>query len=117
MRLARYSRWTTSTVCRPARAAPGRSDWRNRLATILHDDARLASERADLLRVACAERIKNVRLQHGKSREARHLELYFTRQAPEPAGQVIPVWVRDGWNDDEKSVLADAGVRLGLTAR
>ena len=84
------------------------TDWRNRLATILHDDARLASERADLLRVACAERIKNVRLQHGKSREARHLELCFTRQAPEPTGQVIPVWVRDGWNDDEKSVLADA---------
>jgi hypothetical protein len=36
------------------------TDWRNRLATILHDDARLASERADLLRVACAERIKEV---------------------------------------------------------
>ena len=47
-------------------------------------------------------------LQHGKSREVRHLELCFTRQAPELAGQVIPVWVRDGWNDDEKSVLADA---------
>src|SRR5207237_7042549 len=83
-------------------------DWRNRLATILHDDPRLASERADLLRVACGERIKNVKLQHGKSREARHLELFFTRQAPEPTGQVIQVSVRDGWNDDENSVLAEA---------
>lgn len=84
------------------------TDRRHRLSTILNDDLRLASERADLLRVACGERIKTVRLQHGQSREARHLELCYTRQAPEVTGQGIPVWVRDEWHDDEKSVLADA---------
>jgi hypothetical protein len=83
------------------------TDYRNRLAKILNDDQRLASERADKLRNECSEQIKNLKLPHGKSNESRKLELHFTKQAPDPKGQTIPVWVRDGWDEDDNSFLAD----------
>lgn len=84
------------------------ADYRERFNKILGDDHRYASERADVLRTACGEQLKNLKLQHGKSKIQRKLELFFTAEAPDTKGQTIPVWVRDGWTDDEKTVLADA---------
>jgi hypothetical protein len=83
------------------------ADFRNRQAKIRNDDQRLASERADLLRNQCGERLKNLKLSHGKSNVKRELRLSFDKQAPDDKGPTIPVWVRDGWNEDEKSLLAD----------
>jgi len=84
------------------------ADYRERFNKILGDDHRHASERADVLRAACGEQLKNLKLQHGRSKVQRKLELHFSAEPPDTKGQTIPVWVRDGWADDEKTVLTDA---------
>ena len=89
-------------------SAAWESEYRNRLSRILNDDASLASERAELLRVRVGEALKGVKLPHGQSKVQRKVELHFSQEGPPTDGPDIPVWVRDGWNDDEKSVFADA---------
>ena len=71
---------------------------------IVNDDARIASERADLLRAECAD-LKNLKVIHGNSKVARKLELFTGTETPMPTGQGVPVWVRDGWTVDEKSIV------------
>ena len=74
---------------------------------IVNDDARIASERADLLRAECGE-LKNLKVIHGNSKVARKVELFTSAETPIPTGQGVPVWVRDGWTVDEKSIVAEA---------
>jgi hypothetical protein len=74
---------------------------------IVNDDARIASERADLLRAECAD-LKNLKVIQGNSKVARRVELFTSAETPVPTGQGVPVWVRDGWTIDEKSVIAEA---------
>ncbi len=74
---------------------------------IVNDDSRIASERADLLRAECAD-LKNLKVIHGSSKVARRVELFTGTETPIPTGQGVPVWVRDGWTVDEKSIVADA---------
>lgn len=74
---------------------------------IVNDDSRIASERADLLRAECAD-LKNLKVIHGNSKVARKVELFTGMETPVPTGQGVPVWVRDGWTVDEKSVVTEA---------
>lgn len=89
-------------------SAAWESEYRNRLAHIRNDAATLASERAELLRTRVGEALKGLWIPHGESKVRRKIELYFGQDPPPTDGSTIPVWIRDGWNDDEKSVLADA---------
>ena len=52
--------------------------------------------------------LKGLKLPHGQSKVQRKIEIHFGQEPPATGGPHVPVWVRDGWNDDEKSVLADA---------
>ena len=83
-------------------------EYRKVLTKIINDDNRIASDRGDLLRQECGERLKTVRLVHGKSKVPRKIDLFFTQDEPNSTGQTIPIWVRNGWEADEKSVIADA---------
>jgi hypothetical protein len=74
----------------------------------INDAGKLASERSQLLRSQCSEALKKFKLLHGDSKEPRKIELYFGDEAPQTDGSVIPVWVRDGWEVEESSVLSDA---------
>jgi hypothetical protein len=89
-------------------SAAWEGEYRNRLSRILNDDAALASERVELLRARVGDALKGVKLLHGQSKEQRKIQLHFSQDAPPSDGPDVPAWVRDGWNDDEKSVLADA---------
>ena len=89
-------------------SAAWESEYRNRLSRIQNDDAALASERGELLRARVGDALKGVKLPHGQSKEQRKIQLHFSQDAPAAAGPDVPAWVRDGWNDDEKSVVADA---------
>jgi len=89
-------------------SAAWEGEYRNRLSRIQNDDATLASERAELLRARVGEALKGVKLPHGQSKQPRKTQLHFSQDAPPAHGPDVPAWVRDGWNDDEKSVLADA---------
>lgn len=48
------------------------------------------------------------KLLHGVSKEARKFELHFGAEPPATGGTTIPVWIRDGWEVEEKTVVADA---------
>lgn len=84
---------------------------------LLNDLPKLAGERSQLLKSQCGDIFKRVKVLHGVSKEVRKLELHFGDNPPQPAAGVIPVWVRDGWEVEEKTVLADvrqAGDQSGV---
>jgi hypothetical protein len=75
---------------------------------LINDAGKLASERSQLLRTQCGEVLKKFKLPHGASKEYRKIDLHFGDVAPQIDGSAIPVWVRDGWEVEEKAVLNDA---------
>ena len=83
---------------------------------LLNDAGKLASERSQLLRSQCSEVLKKFKLNHGDSKESRKIELHFGDVPPTTDGSAIPVWVRDGWEVEEKTVLNDARAAGDLTA-
>ena len=83
---------------------------------LLNDPGKLASERSQLLRSQCSEVLKKFKLLHGDSKESRKIELHFGDVAPPTDGSAIPVWVRDGWEVEEKTVLNDSRAAGDSTA-
>jgi hypothetical protein len=83
---------------------------------LLNDPGKLASERSQLLRSQCSEVLKKFKLLHGDSKESRKIDLHFGDVAPPTDGSAIPVWVRDGWEVEEKTVLDDARAAGDSTA-
>jgi len=75
---------------------------------LLADPGKLASERSQLLKTQCSEILKKSKLVHGVSKEARKFELHFGADAPDTSGSTVPVWIRDGWEVQEKTVESDA---------
>lgn len=75
---------------------------------LLGDTGKLGSYRADLLKAKCGEALKKVKLSHGASKVARKIEPHFGVEAPESDGVSVPVWIRDGWEVEEKTVVNDA---------
>lgn len=75
---------------------------------LIGDPGKLASERSQLLKTQCSEILKKSELVHGVSKEARKFELHFGADAPDTSGSTVPVWIRDGWEVQEKTVVSDA---------
>ena len=84
------------------------AEYRNRQTKLVNDPTRMSSKRAQLLGAAVRDAIGSVRLLHGKCKEPRKLALHFGSEPPQGTTLEIPVWIRDGWGADEKSVIADA---------
>jgi hypothetical protein len=84
------------------------SEFRDQYNKVANDPQRLASERSDVLRKAAGDRLKLVKLAQGGSKEPRAITPHFGATTPPPDKRAITVWVRDGWDDDERSVEADA---------
>ena len=84
------------------------AEFRNRHTKLVNDQTRMSSKRAQLLREAVQNSIGSVKLLHGRCKEPRKLALHFGAEAPQGAAHEIPVWIRDGWGVEEKTVLADA---------
>jgi hypothetical protein len=83
---------------------------------LLNDPGKLASARSQLLRSQCSEVLKKFKLVQGDSKESRKIELHFGDMPPPTDGSAIPVWVRDGWEVEEKTVLNDARAAGDSTA-
>jgi hypothetical protein len=77
------------------------------LTKLLNDDAKLASERSQLLKTACNEALQKRKLVHGDSKESRKFDLHFGAEPPEAGGVNVPVWIRDGWEVDENTVVGE----------
>lgn len=84
------------------------AEFRNRQSKLVNDPTRMSSKRTQLLGAAVQDSIGSVKLLHGKCREPRKLALHFGAEPPQGTVHEIPVWIRDGWGADEKSVIADA---------
>jgi hypothetical protein len=69
---------------------------------------RIENKREDLLHQKIQELATAVRVTQGKSKEQRTLQLNFDAEVPKDANKKIYLWVQDGWQTDEKSLLAEA---------
>jgi hypothetical protein len=82
-------------------------EYRRQLSKIANDPQRIAQERSEILREHCRERLKPLRLTQGKCNEPRSIILHFGFEEPKDSEKGITVWTRDGWDEEEKTVLAD----------
>ena len=83
-------------------------DFNRRRTAALNDDQRINSKRAELLRDGTKQALKPVSLQQGTSRQPRKLAFELSSSRPTTSSDEVTLWLRDGWSDDEKSVLNDA---------
>ncbi len=83
-------------------------EYRKQVSELTGNPTRIDDERVTLLRKAFNDSIKNIRLNQGACKEPRSLTMNYSHELPPDASKKIYVWVRDGWETDEKSVLADA---------
>ena len=83
-------------------------DFNRRRTAALNDEDRISSKRTELLRDGLKQALKPVSLQQGASRQARKLFCELSSARPQGSSDEVTLWVRDGWNDDDKSVVNDA---------
>jgi hypothetical protein len=82
--------------------------YRQQEADIAGNPQRVDTDRDDLLAKRARQASNGIRLQQGKSNEARNLNLCFDAELPRDANKQLYAWVQHGWQADEKSVIADA---------
>ena len=75
-------------------------------------DVEIATRREHLFAQAVQEALGNIRLQHGQARLRRKLALHNGTEPPAANGDVVSVWLRDGWSCGRKEVDNEAR-RLG----
>jgi len=83
-------------------------DFNRRKTSVLNDDARINEKRSELLRETARNVLRTVSLQQGTSRQPRKLAVELSSGRPQASTEEVTLWMRDGWSDDEKSVLNDA---------
>ena len=79
-----------------------------RRTAALNDDQRINLQRMELLLDGAKLALKPVSLQQGASRQARKLSFDLSSSRPAVSTSELTLWLRDGWSDDDKSVLQDA---------
>lgn len=84
------------------------ADFNKRFASIRDSDTRIASERAEVFRLAINQALKGLNFAQGKSKTPRKFNLYFGLDTPSPDSENVPVWVRDGWSVSLKTVREGA---------
>jgi hypothetical protein len=83
-------------------------DFNRRRTAVLNDDQRINSRRAELLRDGAKQALKPVSLQQGTSRQPRKLVTELSSSRPPSNSDEVTLWMREGWSDDDKSVVNDA---------
>ncbi len=84
------------------------NEFRSRQTRLVNDFTQMSSKRTQLLGAAVQEMIGTIRLLHGKCKEPRKLTLHYGAEPPKGQSHEIPIWIRDGWGTDGKSVVDDA---------
>lgn len=84
------------------------TEFSRRRAAALNDDQRINLKRTELLREGIKQALRSVTIQQGESRQSRKLSFELSSLRPAASSDELSLWLRDGWNDDEKSVLSDA---------
>lgn len=69
---------------------------------------RVEQKRADLLKTRFAEVLKKVRVTQGKGNEVRTLSPTYDDTLPKDNDKNLHLWIQDGWQTEEKSVIAES---------
>lgn len=69
---------------------------------------RVEIQRSDLFKARFRETLNRVRVVQGKANEIRTLTATFDDTLPKDNDKNLYLWIQDGWQNDEKSVLAEA---------
>jgi hypothetical protein len=85
-------------------------EFRNRVTRWNNDIPTLSNKRSTFIAAACTEALKGIKLLQGNSKELRKLLHHFGTDAPATDGRDIPVWIRDGWGENESTVFNDVRV-------
>jgi hypothetical protein len=88
-------------------SAAWNTDFTQRYNALVNDEQRMAHDRADRLKALVSDRLGSIKVQHGRSKAQHRPILHFGRENPKTTDRV-PVWVRDGWEEEERTVRADA---------
>ena len=83
-------------------------EYNRRRTAVLNDEARLNARRSELLRDGIKGSLKSLSLQQGASRQPRSLSFELSASRPAPGNDQVSLWLRDGWGEDEKTVINDA---------
>lgn len=83
-------------------------EFRNRQSRLNSDALMLSSKRGALISAETSKLLNGIKIVQGRSKESRRLSVHFGADAPQVDGHEIPVWIRDGWGESEKTVLDDA---------
>jgi hypothetical protein len=83
-------------------------EYRSQLNELQSDPQRIANQRVELFRKEVRTRLSGARIFQGKCKEPRQPELHFGTEAPDDQDNLLYVWVRDGWDAEEKTVRSDA---------
>lgn len=69
---------------------------------------RVEQKRADLFKARFGEVLKKVRVIQGKDNVDRKLTPTYDESLPKDNDKALYLWIQDGWQSDEKSVIAEA---------
>jgi len=69
---------------------------------------RVEQKRSDLLKARFADVLKKVRVVQGKDNVERRLAPTYDDALPKDHAQTLYLWIQDGWQTEEKSVIAEA---------
>jgi hypothetical protein len=68
----------------------------------------IADDRTQRIENAFKDRIKSIKLTQGLCKESRKLVLHFGQEAPPSSDLDIPVWIRDGWQENSQAFETSA---------
>ncbi|MCB9617769.1 MAG: BREX system P-loop protein BrxC [Sandaracinus sp.] len=87
--------------------------YRERQTALRQNEVEVATRRDQLFGQAVQQSLAGIKLVHGESKLRRTLALHTGGEAPAAAGDVIHVWLRDGWSCPQKEIEAESR-RLGV---
>jgi len=83
-------------------------EFRAQEAELKASPQRIEQQRADLFKARFAEVLKKVRVVQGKDNVERRLTPTFDETLPRDNDKALYLWLQDGWQTEEKSVIAEA---------
>jgi hypothetical protein len=83
-------------------------EFRQQMGEISHETHLIETERDDRIRRKFKEAGGKLAITHGETKNKREIFPIFENQLPANHDKKITAWIRDGWNCEERSVLADA---------
>lgn len=83
-------------------------EFRAQEAELKGSPQRVEQQRVDMFKTRFAETLKKVRVMQGKDNVERKLTVTYDETLPKDNDKNLYLWIQDGWQTDEKSVMAEA---------